>query len=176
MSSTSAVQPWDFTSSPVSSNILRFSQPITPLCGPPALVHSVLFASSAKTRWCVGKHVRISVIFPVFGSYMDRCRLEDSIGVSLADGCSEPCLQKSGFAGAPTREVNQTRAFSSSIGLCMLVWLSQMRSSPQNGDGSIGFCFDDGVAGSRTGIFTWVARWFTGSSTGKRSVLSSVAP
>ena len=58
----------------------------------------------------------------------------------------------------------------------MLVWLSQMRSSPQNGDGSIGFCFDDGVAGSRTGIFTWVARWFTGSSTGKRSVLSSVAP
>src|SRR5258707_8540394 len=76
----SADQPCDFASSPVSSNVLRLSQPITPLCGPPALVHSVLFASSAKTRWCVGKHVRISVIVPVFGSYTDRCRLGDSIG------------------------------------------------------------------------------------------------
>ena len=58
----------------------------------------------------------------------------------------------------------------------MLVWLSQMRSSPQYGDGGIGFDFDDGVAGSRTSIFTCVALWCTGSSTGKRSVLSSVAP
>ena len=58
----------------------------------------------------------------------------------------------------------------------MLVWLSQIRSSPQYGDGVIGFCFDEGVFGSRTGIFTWVALWRTGSSTGKRSVLSSVAP
>src|SRR5437899_4213132 len=39
---------------------------MTPLPGPPALVHSVLLASSAKTRWWVGKHVLISVIFPVF--------------------------------------------------------------------------------------------------------------
>ena len=68
VSRTSAVHPWDFTSSPVSSNIFRFSQPMTPLPGPPALVHSVLFTSSAKTRWCVGKHVPISVTFPVFGS------------------------------------------------------------------------------------------------------------
>src|SRR6266852_5020310 len=96
-----AVQLCDFCSSPVASNILRFNHPMTPLPGPPALVHSVLLASSAKTRWCVGKHVLISV--------------------SFADGCSEPFLQKSGFAGAPTREVNQTRPFSSNIGLCMLV-------------------------------------------------------
>src|SRR5713101_4341164 len=153
----SAVQPWDFCSSPVSSNIFRFSQPMTPLAGPPALVHSVLFASSANTRWWVGKHVLISVIFPVFGSYMERWRLDCSTGNSFADGWSEPVLQKSGLAGAPTREVNQTRPCSSNIGLCILAWLSQIGPSPQYGDGSIAFCFEEGVFASRTGIFTWVA-------------------
>ena len=86
VSRTSAVHPCDLTSSPVASNIFRFSQPMTPLCGPPALVHSVLSPSSANTRWWVGKHVLISVILPVLGSYMERCRLDDSIGVSFADG------------------------------------------------------------------------------------------
>src|SRR5439155_24774460 len=172
----SGVQLWDFCSSPVSSNIFRFNQPMTPLPGPPALVHSVWLASSAKTRWCVGKHVLISVIFPVFGSYMDRWRLAWSIGKSFADGCSEPFLQKSGFAGAPTREVNQTRPFSSNIGLCMLVWLSQIGPGPQYGEGSIAFAFDEGVLGSRTSIFTCVALCLTGSSAGNRFELSSVAP
>src|SRR5438094_5287589 len=139
----SAVHPWDRISSPVSSNFFRFSHPITPLWGPPALVHRVLSPSSANTRWCVGKQVLISVIFPVLGSYMDRCRLADSIGVSFADGWSEPFLQTSGLAGGRTREVNQTRPCSSSIGLCMLVWLSQIASAPQYGDGVIGFPFDD---------------------------------
>ena len=55
----------------------------------------------------------VSVIFPVLGSYMDRCRLADSIGVSFADGWSEPFLQKSGLAGGRIRAANQTRAFSS---------------------------------------------------------------
>src|SRR5712692_1105547 len=50
VSRMNGVQPCDFTSSPVSSNILRFSQPTTPLAGPPALVHSVWLASSAKIR------------------------------------------------------------------------------------------------------------------------------
>ena len=44
---TSAVQPCDFTSSCVSSNIFVFSQPTT---WPPPLVHSVWFASSANIR------------------------------------------------------------------------------------------------------------------------------
>ena len=74
--------------------------------------------------------------------------------MSLADGWSEPCLQKSGFAGGRTRDVNHTRPFSSNIGLCMLAWLSQIGSGPQYGDGSIVFCLDEGVFGSRTGIFT----------------------
>src|SRR2546422_10250686 len=155
----SAVHPCDLCSSPVSSNIFRFSQPMTPLAGPPALVHSVLFASSANTRWCVGKHVLISVIFPVFGSYMERCRLDCSTGASFADGWSDPFLQKSGFAGAPTREVNQTRPFSSNIGLCMLVWLSQIGSSPPYGEGVIGFRLDAGGVGSRPGMLRWVALW-----------------
>src|SRR5438552_5654727 len=140
----SGVQLWDFCSSPVSSNIFRSSQPTTPLPGPPALVHSVLLASSAKTRWWVGKHVLISVIFPVFGSYMERWRLDCSTGNSFADGCSEPFLQKSGFAGAPTREVNQTRPVSPNIGLCMLGGLSQIRSLPQCADRVSGVCFHQG--------------------------------
>src|SRR6516164_585705 len=144
----SADQPCDFCSSPVSSNILRLSQPTTPLCGPPALVHSVLLASSANTRWCVGKQVLISVILPVAGSYMERCRVDCSIGVSLADGWSDPFLQKSGLANCPTREVNQTRPFSSIIGLCMLAWLSQITSSPQEAEGASVLFFDDGVCGS----------------------------
>ena len=118
----------------------------------------------------------ISVIFPVIGSYIDRCRFDDSSGVSLADGWSEPCLQKSGFAAGRTRDVNHTRPFSSNIGLCMLVWLSQIGSAPQYGDGVMGLRFDEGVVASRTGILTCVARCLTGSSTGNRSVLSSVVP
>src|SRR5712671_6090145 len=69
------VQPCDFISSPVSSNIFRFSQPTTPGPVTPAEAHSVLLASSAKIRWCVGKQVEISVHLPVAGSYIDRCRL-----------------------------------------------------------------------------------------------------
>src|SRR4029453_7838049 len=90
VSMMSAVQPCDFASSPVSSNILRFSQPTT--C-PPPLVHNVLFASSANIRWCVLKHVLMWVSFFVFGSYIARWRLERASGKSFADGCADPSLQ-----------------------------------------------------------------------------------
>ena len=79
----------------------------------------------------MGKQVRISVILPVFGSYIERWRVDCSIGVSFAEGWSEPLRQKSGLANCPTRDVNQTWPFSSIIGLCMLAWLSQITSSPQ---------------------------------------------
>src|ERR1700756_6061527 len=124
----SPAHPCDFPSSPVSSNTLRLSQPTTPDCGPPALVHNVLLASSANTRWWVGKQVRISVILPLLGSYMERWRVDCSIGVSFAEGWSEPLRQKSGWANWPTREVNQTRPGSSLIGLCIVAWLSQITS------------------------------------------------
>ena len=55
VSRMNAVQPCDFSSSPVSSNILRVEPADDP--PPPPLVHSVLFASSANIRWCVAKHV-----------------------------------------------------------------------------------------------------------------------
>src|SRR5262245_10521747 len=89
VSMTIGVQPCDFTSSPVSSNFLVSTQPSTPLPGPPALSHSVLLASSANTRWCVGKQVRISVILLVLGSSIDTCRVDDASGNTLADGWSE---------------------------------------------------------------------------------------
>src|SRR5262245_5282891 len=92
-------RPCDFTSSPVSSNIFRFSQPNAPGPCTPLETHSVLLASSAKIRRWVGKHVEISVNLPLAGSYIERWRPELSSGNIFADGWSEPCLQKSGFAG-----------------------------------------------------------------------------
>ena len=67
----------------------------------------------------------------------------------FAAGWSDPFLQKAGFSREPTLDVNQTCPFSSIIGLCMVVWLSQMASSPQYGDGIIGFVFELGVFGFR---------------------------
>jgi MEMO1 family protein len=40
----------DAFESPVASNIFTFSQPAAPLCGPPALAHSVLLASNPNCR------------------------------------------------------------------------------------------------------------------------------
>src|SRR5207342_120126 len=117
VSTMNGVQPCDFTSSPVSSNVLRSNQPTTLAPPTPLEVHSVLLASSAKIRWWVGKQVEISVNLSVAGSYIDRWRPALSIGNALADGWSDPFLQKSGLAGGRTRAVNQTRAFSSMSGL-----------------------------------------------------------
>ena len=75
--------------------------------------------------------MRISVILPLFGSTIARWRVEVSSGKTFAEGWSDPFLQKSGLAAGPTREVNQTWPFSSYIGLCVEVWLSQIGSSPQ---------------------------------------------
>jgi len=83
---------------------------------------------------------------------------------------------QSGVCGGRTRAVNQTRPRSSSIGLWMLVRLSQIGSRPQYGDGAIGASREDGVSGSSTGWPISEASFATGSSTGIASVLSSVAP
>src|SRR5438132_1205240 len=96
VSMTSGVQPCERTSSPVSRYILVLSQPTTPLCGPPALVHSVLLASWPKYRWCVEKQVLISFHWPVFGSYIERWRGDSLSGATFADGWLDPALQKSG--------------------------------------------------------------------------------
>src|SRR3954469_6172368 len=131
VSSTNGVQPCARSSSPVSSKSLRFSQPSAGLPAPPALVQRVLFASSANTRWCVLKQVLISVNLPLFGSYIERWRLALSSGSTCADGWLEPLRQNSGLRGGRTRAVYQTRACSSSIGLWVVVWLSQSGVAPQ---------------------------------------------
>src|SRR5262245_31760898 len=158
-------RPCDFTSSPVASNIFRFSHPNAPGPCTPLETHSVLLASSAKIRWWVGKHVEISVNLPLAGSYIERRRPVLSSGDILADGWS--CLQKSGLAVGRTRAPCQTRPFSSIIWWWMLVWLSQIGSGSQYGEGAMGFALEDGVFGSRTGCFTCVAVCVFGSSTGK---------
>src|SRR5258708_1354947 len=131
VSRISGVQPCDFFSSPVCSNILVFSHPTTPLAGLPALVHNVLLASLAKYRCWVEKHVSISVHLLVFGSNMESWRSDSSRGATLADARSEPALQYAGFSLPRIRAVNHTRPRSSYSGLWMLVWPSQIASSPQ---------------------------------------------
>src|SRR5688500_14599532 len=86
VSTMNGVQPCERTSSPVSSNIFRLSQPSAPTPPTPLEVHSVLLASSAKITWCVGKHVDISVHLFAAGSYIERWRVARSIGKTLADG------------------------------------------------------------------------------------------
>src|SRR5258708_13697582 len=100
------VQPCDFAESPVSRNILVFTQPTTPLCGPPALVHSVLLASWPKYRWCVEKQVSTCFHWLVFGSYTGTWRRELSCGATLAQGWSEPFFHKSGLRAARTAARN----------------------------------------------------------------------
>src|SRR5262245_30787762 len=125
------VQPCARASSPVSSSTFGLSQPSTPAPAPPLEVHSVLSASSAKITWCVGKQVETSVQRPLAGSYIERWRAELSIGTTFAEGCEEPFLHQSGFAGARMRAAAHTRPRSSIIWLWVLVRLSQIGSPPQ---------------------------------------------
>src|SRR5437879_4504672 len=146
----SAVQPWDFSSSWVSSNIFVFSQPTAPP-PPPLLVHKVLLASSANTKWCVPKQVLMSVICLVLGSYTASWRPLLLSGSKTADGWLDPSLQKAGLSLGRIRDVIHTLPFSSNIGLCTLARLFQMASSPQYGEGAAGLSSAlDGVFGSRT--------------------------
>src|SRR5215831_2422947 len=124
----SAVQPCACSSSPVRSKSFVFNHPMT---GPPPLVHSVRFESSANIKWCVPKHVLMCVSFFVFGSYIASCRPERLSGKSFADGCVDPALQNAGLSGGRTDDVIHTRPVSSIIGLWTLFLLAQIASSPQ---------------------------------------------
>src|ERR1700730_14307125 len=177
VSRTNGAQPCEAAASPVARNFFVLSQPATAFCGPPALVHSVSSASKANCRWCVVKQVSISANFLVFGSYIASWRVDFSTGKNLAEGWSEPCLQKAGLSSPRMRAVNQTRPSLSNIGLCTLAWLFQIFSSPQYGEGrSTGRLAALGVFASRTGMWIVDAVFFAGSSTGRFWVLSSVAP
>src|SRR5688500_4172518 len=170
------VHPCARASSPVSSSTRGLSQPSTLAPPPPLEVQSVLSASSAKITWCVGKQVEINVQLAFAGSYIERWRAALSIGATCADGCEDPFRHHFGFAGGRMRAAAQTRPFASIIWLCVLVWLSQIGSAPQYGEGAMVSVRCEGVFGSRTGCFTSLVTCFTGSSTGQRSVLFSGAP
>ena len=65
------------------------------------------------------------------------------------------------------RAAAQTRPCLSIAKLCAVVWLFQIASSPQYGDGCGGGVFAAlGVFGSRTVSFTWLAALRVGSTTG----------
>src|SRR5688572_25272339 len=90
------------------------------------------------------------VSFLDFGSYICRWRLDRPIGVSFADGCVDPSLQKAGLSNGRTAEVSHRRPWWSSIGLWTLFLLFQIGSVPQYGEGAAISGGVDGVAGSRT--------------------------
>src|SRR5882757_1143159 len=121
----------DAASSPVSRYFFVSIQPTTGARAPPAENHSVLFLSSAKTRWCVVKHVSMCTSLPVFGSYIETWRGACVVGNSFADGWLDPARQNAGVSGGRIRAVIHTRPSWSSIGLCTDVWLLQSFSSPQ---------------------------------------------
>ena len=69
--------------------------------------------------------------FIVLGSSIDTWRPEWSSGNTLAEGWSEPFLQKAGFSVPRTAAANHTRPFPSIMPLWLLVRWLQIFSSPQ---------------------------------------------
>src|SRR4030095_17239025 len=94
----------------------------------------------------------MNVYFMVLGSSIERCRLLRSVGKALAEGCSEPFLQKAGLFGPRIVAANHTRPLRSNMPLWLFALLVQTCSLPQEGDGCIGFSsIETGVSASRTG-------------------------
>jgi hypothetical protein len=75
--------------------------------------------------------VSTKVYFIVLGSRTATWRAFFSIGNALAEGCSEPFLQKSGLSGPRIAAASQTRPWLSNIELWLFTLLSQSFSSPQ---------------------------------------------
>src|SRR5438477_11145515 len=86
VSRMNGVQPCDFSSSPVSSNILVLTQPSTSAPAPPELAQSVRLASKPNCTWWVGKQVLTCTKSFLSGSYMMTWRFDALIGNAFADG------------------------------------------------------------------------------------------
>src|SRR5438132_5308330 len=115
-------------------------------------------------------------MFFVFGSYRATWRTDISMGNRLADGCVDRALQYAGAFGVRILAVNQSRPCESNMGLCTSLRLVQIALSPQYGeDFNTGPAawgnFGSGGGNSTVDVVPW-----TGSSTGRRSLLSSGAP
>src|SRR5207247_7432948 len=119
----------------------------------------------------------MNVYFMVFGSSIVRWRFVRSTGKALAEGWSEPFLQKAGLFGPRTAAANHTRPLRSNMPLWLFALLVQTCSLPQYGDGCIGpSSIDVGVSASRTGVLKSVTLFVFGSRIGMTSTLSSVEP
>src|ERR671922_2002683 len=114
----------------------------------------------------------MKLYFIVFGSSTDAWRPERSSGNTSADGWFEPFLQKAGFSIPRTAAANHTRPFLSNMPLWLLARWLQIFSSPQYGEGSIGFATaeawkggpnDSGASRSATGILKKVVLCVFGS-------------
>ena len=77
------------------------------------------------------KQVSMKLYFMVLGSSIDTCRGERSSGNALAEGCSEPFLQKSGFSMPRTAAANHTLPLPSNMPLWLFAFWLQIFSSPQ---------------------------------------------
>src|SRR3989441_13296729 len=182
VSSTHGAQPCALAASPVSSHTLVLTQPAT---GPLPDSHSVSSASYANWGWWVPKQVSMKLYFIVFGSSIDTWRPERSSGNTLAEGCSEPFLQKAGFSMPRTAAANHTRPFLSNMPLWLLARWLQIFAPPQYAEGSIGFAAaeawkggpnDSGALGSATGILKNVTLFGLGSRIAMLSVAYSGEP
>src|SRR4030095_6339965 len=129
------------------------------------------------------KRVSTNVYCCVLGSSMVTARFVRSSGKSLAEGWSEPFLQKSGLLGPRTVAANHTRPFRSNIPLWLLAFVFQIFSSPQYGDGCMSLSLAawpgpsaSGVFASRTGATKFEVACFIGSRIGMMSVLYSADP
>src|SRR5215831_7145014 len=127
----------------------------------------------------------MKLYFIVFGSSIDTWRPERSSGNTLADGWSEPFLQKAGLSMPRTAAANHTRPFLSNMPLWLLAFWLQIFSSPQYADACIGFADaeawnggpnDSGVFGSAIVIVKNVTLFVLGSRIGMLSDEYSFEP
>ena len=101
VSSTNGDQPCDFAASPVSSNILVLIQPAT---GPAPLTSTACRWRRSRTADdACRSRCRRRCTSSSSGSSIATWRTFLSIGNTLADGWSEPFLQKAGLSGRGTR-------------------------------------------------------------------------
>ena len=103
------------------------SQPTTPLCGPPALVHKRVVGVVAEIevmRGEAGVDQRPLLGLRIVHRQLPR-RTPSAARPWPTDDRSPPCRMP-GWRAGRMRAVNQTRPSSSIIGLWMLVWLSQI--------------------------------------------------
>src|SRR5512147_2390074 len=107
-----------------------------PSTGPPPVYQRTSFLS--RFRWWVPKQVSIVTTFLVFGSYICIWRPLCSSGNACAEGWLDPLRQKSAVGFGRIRAAIHTRLCPSIAKLCAVVWLVQIASSPQYGDGCAG--------------------------------------